>query len=118
MECKLLPNDVLSELNSWKITKDGRDAIIKDFKFKDFKHAYAFLTSIALKAEELGHHPEWSNIYNKVTIILTTHDVDGLSKKDVLLGQSKIDRMQLCQSSIVQVVRRLTTILSLERLHD
>lgn len=87
MECKLQPNIVLSELVSWKVTNDGRDAIFRDFKFIDFKDAFAFMTSIALKAEEIGHHPEWSNVYNRVSITLTTHDVGGLSKKDLILGK-------------------------------
>ena len=87
MVCKLVIEDVLSNLTSWKKTNDNRDAIVKEFKFKDFKNAFSFMTSIALKAEELGHHPEWSNVYNKVSITLTTHDIQGLSDKDVLLGQ-------------------------------
>ena len=87
MECKLSLNEVQSKLNSWESTKDGREAVVKEFKFADFKNAFSFMTSIALKSEEVGHHPEWFNVYNKVKIILTTHDVGGLSKKDVMLGQ-------------------------------
>ena len=87
MECKLSLNEVLSKLSSWASAKDGREAIVKEFKFSDFKNAFSFMTSIALKSEELGHHPEWFNVYNKVKITLTTHDVRGLSKKDVILGQ-------------------------------
>ena len=87
MECKIEKSKALEALNSWKITDDGRDAITKEFKFEDFKNAYAFITKIALKAEEIGHHPEWYNVYNKVTITLTTHDINGLSEKDIVLGQ-------------------------------
>ena len=87
MVCKVKIVDVFSKLKSSKKTKDEREAITKDFKFLDFKSAFAFMTSIALKAEEIGHHPEWFNVYNKITITLTTHDVQGLSDKDVLLGQ-------------------------------
>ena len=87
MVCKINLSNVLSELNDWKPTSDDRDAIIKEFKFKDFKSAFAFMTSIALKAEEIGHHPEWFNVYNKVFVTLTTHDVQGLSEKDINLGQ-------------------------------
>ena len=87
MECKLSLNEVVSKLNSWESTKDGREAVVKEFKFVDFKNAFSFMTCIALKSEELGHHPEWFNVYNKVKITLTTHDVAGLSEKDILLGQ-------------------------------
>ena len=87
MECKLSLNEVVSKLNSWESTKDGREAVFKEFKFVDFKNAFSFMTCIALKSEELGHHPEWFNVYNKVKITLTTHDVGGLSEKDLILGQ-------------------------------
>ena len=87
MECKLNFEDVLKNLNSWKVSDDGREAITKEFKFSDFKSAFSFMTTVALKAEELGHHPEWFNVYNKVSITLTTHDVKGLSEKDIKLGK-------------------------------
>ena len=87
MECKLDFEDVLKNLNSWKVSNDGREAIIKDFEFSDFKSAFSFMTKVALKAEELGHHPEWFNVYNKVSITLTTHDVKGMSEKDIKLGK-------------------------------
>ena len=87
MGCKLSLDEALSQLNSWELTKDGREAVFKEFKFTDFKRAFSFMTSIALKSEEAGHHPEWFNVYNKVKITLTTHDVNGLSEKDVILGK-------------------------------
>ncbi len=87
MECKLDFEDVLKNLNSWKVSLDGREAITKEFEFSDFKSAFSFMTKVALKAEELGHHPEWSNVYNKVSITLTTHDVKGMSEKDIKLGK-------------------------------
>ena len=87
MECKLDFEEVLKNLNSWKVSHDGREAITKEFEFSDFKSAFSFMTKVALKAEELGHHPEWSNVYNKVSITLTTHDVKGMSEKDIKLGK-------------------------------
>ena len=87
MECKLNFEDVLKNLNSWKVSHDGREAITKEFQFSDFKSAFSFMTKVALKAEELGHHPEWFNVYNKVSITLTTHDVKGMSEKDIKLGK-------------------------------
>ena len=87
MECKLSLEKVLSQLSTWELTKDGREAVFKEFKFTDFKSAFSFMTSIALKSEEAGHHPEWFNVYNKVKITLTTHDVNGLSEKDMILGK-------------------------------
>ena len=86
MACKKDINNVLQNLNEWKKTSDTREAIKKDFKFKDFKIAFSFLTSIALKAEEINHHPEIYNVYNKVHITLTTHDLNGISDKDEELG--------------------------------
>ena len=85
MACKISVQDVLSKLRSWEKTDDESDAITQEFKFSDFKSG--FMTSIALKAEEIQHHPEWFNVYNKVKITLTTHDVEGLSNKDITLGQ-------------------------------
>ena len=68
--------------DGWEKTSDGREAYQKLFKFSDFKQAFSFMTSIAMKAEQINHHPEWENVYNKVKITLTTHDAGGLSKLD------------------------------------
>ena len=87
MACKISTQEVLLQLNSWSAENGKRDAITKEFKFSNFKKAFSFMTSIAMKAEEIGHHPEWFNVYNKVIITLTTHDVEGLSDKDIKLGQ-------------------------------
>ena len=87
MVCKISTEEVLLQLNSWSIENGKRHAITKEFKFSNFKKAFSFMTSIALKAEEIGHHPEWFNVYNKVIITLSTHDVEGLSDKDIKLGQ-------------------------------
>ena len=66
---------------------DGRDAVAKSFKFKDFNTAFGFMTRIALAAEKADHHPEWFNVYNRVDITLTTHDAGGLSARDVALAE-------------------------------
>ncbi|XP_019619946.1 PREDICTED: pterin-4-alpha-carbinolamine dehydratase-like [Branchiostoma belcheri] len=65
---------------------DGRDAIYKEFLFKDFNQAFGFMSRVALRAEKMDHHPEWFNVYNKVQITLSTHDVAGLSGRDVTLA--------------------------------
>ena len=70
------------EIEGWEKVSDGRDAYTKLFKFSDFKQAFSFMTSIAMRAEQINHHPEWENVYNKVIITLTTHDVGGVSKLD------------------------------------
>uniref|UniRef100_A0A914CNI3 4a-hydroxytetrahydrobiopterin dehydratase n=1 Tax=Acrobeloides nanus TaxID=290746 RepID=A0A914CNI3_9BILA len=66
---------------------EGRDAIKKELKFKDFNEAFGFMTRVALKAETMDHHPEWFNVYNKVDITLATHFVNGLSERDVKLAK-------------------------------
>jgi 4a-hydroxytetrahydrobiopterin dehydratase len=76
----------LSELNGW-VDVEKRDAIRRSFKFSDFNGAFAFMTRVALAAEKHGHHPEWYNVYNQVEIILTSHDVGGVSDRDVRLAR-------------------------------
>ena len=65
----------------------ARDAITRQFKFADFAQAFGFMTSVAIIAEKMDHHPEWSNVYNRVEITLTTHDAGGLSQRDVDLAK-------------------------------
>ena len=65
---------------------EGRDAIYKEFLFKDFNQAFGFMTRVALQAEKMDHHPEWFNVYNKVQITLSTHDCSGLSTNDIELA--------------------------------
>jgi 4a-hydroxytetrahydrobiopterin dehydratase len=77
--------DALGKLKGWKAV-DDRDAIAKQFKFDDFNAAFGFMTRIALKADKMDHHPEWSNVYNKVDVVLTTHDAGGVTDKDVELA--------------------------------
>lgn len=71
---------------------DGRDAIVKDFKFKNFVEAFGWMTRAALWAEKWNHHPEWFNVYNTVKVTLSTHDADGLSELDVKLAK-KMDAL-------------------------
>jgi 4a-hydroxytetrahydrobiopterin dehydratase len=76
----------LASLKGWKKVR-GRDALQKDFKFADFNQAWGFMTRVALAADKMDHHPEWSNVYNKVEIVLSTHDAGGISEKDVALAK-------------------------------
>ena len=81
-------NDELISLlnNDWKIV-DNRDAIFKKFKFKSFVQAFSWMTSVAIIAEKMDHHPEWANVYNTVEVTLTTHSVGGLTKLDLTLAR-------------------------------
>ena len=65
----------------------GRDAIQREFVFKDFNGAFTFMTQVALAAEKADHHPEWSNVYNKVRVTLSTHDAGGVTQKDLDLAR-------------------------------
>jgi 4a-hydroxytetrahydrobiopterin dehydratase len=75
----------LSTLTGWQMVQ-GRDAIMRSFKFKDFSAAFGFMTRAALVAEKLDHHPEWSNVYNRVEVTLATHDAGGLTRLDIALA--------------------------------
>ncbi len=74
-------------LPHWRLLPD-RDAVARDFKFETFSAAWGFMARVALLAERHDHHPEWSNVYNRVSITLTTHDAAGLSERDVKLAQA------------------------------
>ncbi len=76
-----------SSLPHWRLLPD-RDAIARDFRFKDFSAAWGFMARVALLAEQHDHHPEWSNVYNRVSITLTTHDAGGLSERDIALARA------------------------------
>lgn len=71
----------LKELDGWTRV-EGRDAIFKKFRFVDFRHAWTFMEDVAVEADEMSHHPEWLNVYNRVEVTLTTHDVGGVSELD------------------------------------
>jgi 4a-hydroxytetrahydrobiopterin dehydratase len=81
----------LGELPHWKMV-EGRDAIRRDFRFADFSEAWGFMSRVALLAQAQDHHPEWSNVYSKVEITLSTHDAGGLSARDLKLA-ADIDKL-------------------------
>jgi 4a-hydroxytetrahydrobiopterin dehydratase len=76
----------MKKLKGWKNVK-GRDAIAKSFKFENFNEAFGFMTRVAIKAQEMDHHPEWSNVYNVVRITLSSHDANGVTQRDVELAR-------------------------------
>ena len=79
--------DALDGLPDWDYD-EARDAILRTFTFADFSEAFAFMTRVALLAEKADHHPEWSNVWNRVEIMLTTHDAGGLSGRDVEMAEA------------------------------
>ena len=80
----------LPQLNNWKLLDD---CIEKKFVFTDFLEAMKFINAVAPSAEAMQHHPEWSNVYNKVTVTLTTHDAGGITQKDIALAK-KMDEIE------------------------
>ncbi len=83
--------EALDTLPEWGLRNDGL-ALERRFTFRNFGEAFAFMTRVALIAEKRGHHPEWSNVYNRVEIALTTHEAGGLSNRDVAMARA-IDRL-------------------------
>lgn len=81
------------ELEGWADV-EGRDAITKTYRFKNFRQAFGFMTQAALIAEKMDHHPEWSNVYGKVEVVLTTHSAQGLSLLDINLAK-KMDEISI-----------------------
>lgn len=70
------------------------DALFKSYRFKDFSEAFAFMTRSAIKAEQLNHHPEWFNVYNRVDVTLTTHDASGITDLDFKMAKAMDDYAQ------------------------
>ena len=81
----------LAALPNWRLAS-GREAIVRDYRFDDFSEAFAWMTRVAMVAERMNHHPEWSNVYGKVTVTLATHDTGGLTQRDVALAEA-MDRL-------------------------
>ena len=91
MPATLLPEEslrnALADIPEWTLEEQGT-AIARRFTFADFNETWGFMSRVALLAETQNHHPEWSNVYNTVTITLTTHDVGGLSERDLKLASA------------------------------
>jgi 4a-hydroxytetrahydrobiopterin dehydratase len=84
---KLTPealDTALKELTVWSIQNDK---LHREYRFPDFAHAFGFMTIAAIEIDKRNHHPEWSNVYNRVTVDLTTHDSKGITQKDVDLAR-------------------------------
>jgi len=77
----------LGKLKLWSEVS-GRDAITRKFKFKNFREAFAFMTKVAEVAEQMNHHPEWTNIYQTVEVTLSTHDAGGITKLDIDMAEA------------------------------
>ena len=77
----------LAELKEWREVA-GRDAIARKFTFKDFNQAFGFMARVALVSEKMDHHPEWSNVYKTVDVVLSTHDAGGVTDKDIALAKA------------------------------
>jgi 4a-hydroxytetrahydrobiopterin dehydratase len=84
----------LHELKGWSEAK-GRDAITKTFQFKSFNQAWGWMSRVALYAEKTDHHPEWSNVYGRVEITLSTHSAAGVTEKDIALARKMDDYSEM-----------------------
>lgn len=76
----------MGDLRGWDAAADG-NALKKSYKFADFNHAFGFMTRVALMAERMDHHPEWSNVYNRVEVTLSTHDAGGVTELDIRMAK-------------------------------
>ena len=88
---KIGADAAIARLDSWRAV-EGRDAITKEFRFKDFNAAFGFMTRAALIAEKMDHHPEWFNVYKTVDVTLSTHDAGGVTDLDIKLA-TEMDRL-------------------------
>ena len=83
---KIPVGTALAQLQGWQAA-EGREAIVKSYRFKDFGQAFSVMTRVALAAEKLDHHPEWFNVYNRLEVTLATHDAGGVTELDVTLAK-------------------------------
>ena len=83
---KIGAGEALKKLPEWREVEGTRDAIRRTFRFADFNAAFGFMTRVALMADKLDHHPEWFNVYDRVEVVLSTHDADGVTELDVRLA--------------------------------
>jgi 4a-hydroxytetrahydrobiopterin dehydratase len=82
------PHPLAVQVPAWRYAAARGGTIAREFVFDDFVQAFSFMTRVALVAEKHDHHPEWSNVYNRVSIVLTTHDAGGLTAKDIALARA------------------------------
>jgi 4a-hydroxytetrahydrobiopterin dehydratase len=83
MTNRIDPAEALKGLPLWRVDEGEREAIARSLTFADFNTAFGFMTRVALLADKVDHHPEWSNVYNRVSVLLTTHDAGGVTQRDI-----------------------------------
>ena len=83
MTNRIDPAEALKGLPLWRVDEGEREAIARSMTFADFNAAFGFMTRVALLADKVDHHPEWSNVYNRVSVLLTTHDAGGVTQRDI-----------------------------------
>lgn len=83
MTNRIDPAEALQGLPLWRADEGDREAIARSLTFADFNAAFGFMTRVALLADKVDHHPEWSNVYNRVSVLLTTHDAGGVTQRDI-----------------------------------
>ena len=86
-DARLAPAEALNSLPDWRLADDDRPALARTLRFADFNAAFGFMTRVAMAADKMDHHPEWSNVYDRVEVLLTTHDANGVTDKDVALAR-------------------------------
>ena len=91
----------LASLPEWAHRTERGGLITREFRFADFNQAFAFMTQVALEAEKRNHHPEWFNVYNRVSVVMTTHDAQGLTLKDIAMARF----MDRCAAALVSAER-------------